>query len=61
MRWTVSSSCRSTDAPGLLALINYLTDNNPGASVDLHDEDTVQRKLRGLFGLLLQSPAFQLQ
>jgi uncharacterized protein (DUF1800 family) len=43
------------------ALIAYLTDNNPPTPVDLHDLDTVDRKLRGLFALLLQSPAFQLQ
>ncbi len=29
--------------------------------VDLQDDDTRERKLHGLFGLLLQSPAFQLQ
>lgn len=43
------------------ALIAYLTDNSPGTPVNLHDEDTVERKLHGLFGLVLQSPAFQLQ
>jgi uncharacterized protein (DUF1800 family) len=43
------------------ALINYLTDNSPATPVDLQDDDTRERKLHGLFGLLLQSPAFQLQ
>jgi uncharacterized protein (DUF1800 family) len=43
------------------ALINYLTDNNPTSPVDLQIDDVRDRKLRGLFGLLLQSPAFQLQ
>jgi uncharacterized protein (DUF1800 family) len=44
------------------ALINYLTDNGPPTTpVDLQDEETRERKLHGLFGLLLQSPAFQLQ
>jgi hypothetical protein len=43
------------------ALIDYLTDSSPATPVDLHDSDTVERKLHGLFGLLLQSPAFQLQ
>lgn len=43
------------------ALINYLTDNSPASPVDLQDEDVRNRKLHGLFGLLLQSPAFQLQ
>lgn len=43
------------------ALIDYLTDNDPPAPVDLQNPDVVDRKLRGLFGLLLQSPAFQLQ
>ncbi len=43
------------------ALMNYLTDNSPAAPVDLLDDDFRARKLHGLFGLLLQSPAFQLQ
>jgi uncharacterized protein (DUF1800 family) len=43
------------------ALIDYLTDGDPPAPVDLTDEETADRKLRGLVGLLLQSPAFQLQ
>ena len=43
------------------ALINYLTDNSPATPVNLHDGDTVERKLHGLFGLILQSPAFNLQ
>ena len=43
------------------ALINYLTDNSPATPLDLRDEETRERKLHGLFGLMLQSPAFQLQ
>lgn len=44
-----------------MALMNYLTDNSPAAPVNLLDDETRFRKLHGLFGLLLQSPAFQLQ
>ena len=43
------------------ALINYLTDNSPASPVNLFDDDVRNTKLHGLFGLLLQSPAFQLQ
>lgn len=43
------------------ALIEYLTDNSPASPVDLFDDAIRLRKLHGLFGLLLQSPAFQLQ
>ena len=42
------------------ALLDYLTDGNPTAPVDLHDDDLRNTKLHGLFGLLLQSPAYQL-
>ncbi|MBY0279466.1 DUF1800 domain-containing protein [Candidatus Binatia bacterium] len=41
-------------------LIDYLTDAGTRPSLDLEDEDTRNRKLHGLFGLLLQSPAYQL-
>jgi uncharacterized protein (DUF1800 family) len=43
------------------ALIDYLTDGSPASPVDLLDDDVRNTKLHGLFGLLLQSPAFQLQ
>ncbi|MFN8642355.1 MAG: DUF1800 domain-containing protein [Candidatus Binatia bacterium] len=43
------------------ALVNYLTDNSPMSPVNLFDDDVRNTKLHGLFGLLLQSPAFQLQ
>jgi len=42
------------------AFINYLTDGGTQATVDLTDVDTRNRKLNGLFGLVLQSPAYQL-
>ncbi len=48
------------DASERDALIDYLSDGNPGALLDLHDYDTRNRKLHGLFGLVLQSPAYQL-
>ena len=41
-------------------LLDYLTDAGARTSLDLEDEDTRNRKLHGLFGLLLQSPAHQL-
>ena len=41
-------------------LIDYLTDAGAHPSLDLEDDDTRNRKLHGLFGLLLQSPSFQL-
>lgn len=40
------------------ALIDYLTTEG-GPPLDLSDEGFVDRKLNGLFGLLLQSPAYQ--
>jgi uncharacterized protein (DUF1800 family) len=42
------------------ALITYLTDGNPSASVNLGDDNFRNLKLNGLFGLVLQSPAYQL-
>jgi uncharacterized protein (DUF1800 family) len=41
-------------------LIDYLSDGGARPSLDLADEDTRNRKLHGLFGLLLQSPVYQL-
>jgi len=42
------------------ALIAYLTDNGANTSLDLaHDTDLRNKKLNGLFGLLLQSPTYQ--
>jgi len=38
-------------------LIDYLTDNGANPTLDLQDYDTRNRKLHGLYGLLLQSPA----
>jgi len=42
------------------SLLNYLTDGGANPSLDLTDYDTRNRKLNGLFALLLQSPAYQL-
>jgi hypothetical protein len=42
-------------------LIDYLTDNGASPTLDLNDYDTRNRKLHGLFGLLMQMPAYQLQ
>jgi hypothetical protein len=42
-------------------LVDYLTDNGMSPTVDLHDYDTRNRKLHGLFALLMQTPAYQLQ
>jgi uncharacterized protein (DUF1800 family) len=41
-------------------LIGYLTDGNPAASVNLTDDTFRNLKLNGLFGLVLQSPSYQL-
>lgn len=41
-------------------LIDYLTDEGATASLDLQDEDVVERKLAGLFAVVMQSPAYQL-
>ncbi len=43
------------------SLINYLTDGGAMPTLDLTNTDTRNRKLNGLFGLILQSPAYQLQ
>ena len=43
-------------------LIDYLTDGGTLAPpLDLKDDDFRNTKLNGLFALVLQSPAFQLQ
>jgi len=42
-------------------LIDYLTDNGSNPTLDLNDYDTRNRKLHGLFALLMQMPAYQLQ
>jgi uncharacterized protein (DUF1800 family) len=42
------------------ALVDYVSDNGARQSLDLEDEDTRNRKLHGLFGLLLQAPGYQL-
>jgi len=42
-------------------LENYLTDNGVNPTLDLNDYDTRNEKLHGLFALLMQTPAFQLQ
>ncbi len=41
-------------------LVEYLTDGGALPLLDLEDEDLRHRKLHGLFGLLLQAPAYQL-
>lgn len=40
--------------------MDYLTDEGAEASIDLEDEDVVERKLAGLFAVVMQSPAYQL-
>jgi len=42
------------------ALIDYLTDGNPSATLNLRDDTVRNTKLNGLFALVLQSPAYQL-
>ena len=42
-------------------LIKYLTDNGANPTLDLNDYDTRNTKLHGLFALLMQMPAYQLQ
>jgi uncharacterized protein (DUF1800 family) len=42
-------------------LIDYLTDGVAGAAVDLRDDSVRNTKLNGLFALVIQSPAYQLQ
>jgi hypothetical protein len=41
-------------------LVDYLTDNGTNMTLNLNDYDTRNRKLNGLFALVLQSPAYQL-
>ena len=41
------------------ALVDYLTDNGLNPTIDLHDADVQQVKLRGLFALVIESPAYQ--
>lgn len=41
-------------------LIDYLTDQGMNPTLDLRDEDVRNKKLNGLFGLVLQSPKYQL-
>lgn len=40
--------------------IDYLTDSGANPTLDLNDEDVVNEKLHGLFGLVMQSPAYML-
>jgi len=42
-------------------LIDYLTDGVPGATINLRDDTVRNTKLNGLFALVLQSAAYQLQ
>jgi uncharacterized protein (DUF1800 family) len=42
-------------------LVAYLTDNGGNPTLDLNDYDTRNSKLHGLFALLMQTPAYQLQ
>ncbi|MCC6763251.1 MAG: DUF1800 domain-containing protein [Deltaproteobacteria bacterium] len=42
-------------------LITYLTDDGVNPALDLNDYETRNSKLHGLFALLMQTPAFQLQ
>jgi uncharacterized protein (DUF1800 family) len=42
-------------------LIDYLTDDGASPTVDLNDYHIRNRKLHGLFALLMQMPAYQLQ
>jgi uncharacterized protein (DUF1800 family) len=42
-------------------LVAYLTNNGMDPSLDLNDYDVRNEKLHGLFALLMQTPAFQLQ
>lgn len=46
-------------APERAILVDYLTDGSPAAPVDLTDFTTRDKKLTGLVGLVLQSPAYQ--
>ena len=40
--------------------IDYLTDDGARTSIDLKDQDVLFAKLHGLYGLVMQSPAFLL-
>ena len=42
-------------------MIDYLTDNGATPTLDLTFYETRNVKLHGLFALLMQSPAYQLQ
>ncbi len=42
------------------ALVDYASDSGANPTLDLNDYDTRNRKLNGLFALVLQSPAYQL-
>ena len=42
-------------------LIDYLTDSGLNPAINLLDEDVRNTKLHGLFGLAMQSPAYQVQ
>jgi uncharacterized protein (DUF1800 family) len=42
-------------------LVTYLTDNGANPTLDLNDYDVRNSKLHGLFALLMQTPAYQLQ
>lgn len=42
-------------------LLDYLTDDGANPTLDLYDYGTRHRKLHGLFALLMQTPAYQLQ
>jgi uncharacterized protein (DUF1800 family) len=42
-------------------LVDYLTDGGANPTLDLNDYDVRNTKLHGLFALVLQSPAYQLQ
>jgi uncharacterized protein (DUF1800 family) len=42
-------------------LVDYLTDSGSNPSLDLEDYDVRNTKLHGLFALLMQTPAYQLQ
>ena len=55
-----ASPTSSTRATSAQALIDYLTDDGAERRVDLTDDDVRDRKLNGLFALVLQSPAYQL-
>ena len=41
-------------------LVDYLTDEGTQATIDLEDEELVDRKIAGLFATIMQSPAYQL-